>query len=183
MVIFIVGYMACGKTTFGRALARRLGLDFIDLDFRIEQRHHTTITEIFRTRGQEEFRRMEAAMLREVGEIDNAVIACGGGTPCFHGNMDYMNRAGLTLFLDASVDRIVERLEQNRSKRPLMADKRPEELRAGVEEGLAPRLATYRRAHLTLPSDLLESQSQIDQTLADFFALVRSHLQSGFPKR
>lgn len=121
--LFILGYMACGKTTFGRALARATGREFIDLDFYIEQRFHKSIPEIFAERGENEFRRMESAMLREVGEFENVIIACGGGTPCFNDNMDYMLGQGTTLFLEASEEKIVSRLIENSSRRPLMAGK------------------------------------------------------------
>lgn len=87
--IFIIGMPASGKTTFGRALARRLGREFIDLDFCITQRFRASVAEIFARDGEEAFRRREAAMLREVGEMEDVVVACGGGTPCFSSNMEY----------------------------------------------------------------------------------------------
>jgi len=77
--IFIIGMPASGKTTFGRALARRLGREFIDLDFCITQRFRASVAEIFARDGEEAFRRREAAMLREVGEMEDVVVACGGG--------------------------------------------------------------------------------------------------------
>lgn len=167
--IFIVGYMASGKTTLGRALARATGREFIDMDFRIEQRFHTTVGEIFRTRGESEFRRMEADMLREVGELEDVVIACGGGTPCYHGNMDYMRESGTTVWLDATPERIVERLERNRSRRPLMADKTEEELMAAVTAGLEMRKDHYARAGIKFNGDNLENRYQIDESVKRFF--------------
>ena len=131
--IFIIGYMACGKTTFGRALARRLGYDFIDLDFYIEQRFRRSVRQIFADSGEEEFRRLEASMLREAGEFENVVVACGGGTPCFFDNMEYMNSRGTTVWLQASVRRTVERLLRAVGKRPLTAQVSPEELPASTE--------------------------------------------------
>lgn len=163
--IFIIGYMASGKTTLGRALARRLGREFIDLDFYIEQRFRRTISRIFADDGEAAFRRMETAMLREVGEMGDVVIACGGGTPCQGDNMDYMLHAGRVIFLDTSTDRIVERLTANRSRRPLLADKSEAQLRQAVADGLAARLPVYHRAHLTHDGSLLESKSQIEATL------------------
>ena len=132
--VFIIGYMACGKTTFGRALARTMGRDFIDLDFYIEQRFRLSIRDIFAQRGEVEFRRMEAAMLREVGEFSNVVVACGGGTPCHAGNMDYMLGRGLTVWLQASEERTVARLMANNARRPLMAGKSEEEIRVAVRD-------------------------------------------------
>lgn len=165
--------MACGKTTFGKALARGLGREFIDLDFYIEQRFRRSITEIFREKGEDSFRDMESAMLREAGEFENVVIACGGGTPCFNGNMDYMLSAGRVVFLEASVERILERLSANSARRPLMAGKSGEEMRRAVEAGLAARLPFYTRAHIRYSGENLEDRLQISQAVEKFIA---SHL-------
>lgn len=164
--------MACGKTTFGRALAHRTGLEFIDLDFYIEQRFRKSITDIFAEKGEGEFRRIEAAMLRETGEFENVVIACGGGTPCFHDNMDYMLSRGEVVWLEASPERITERLVINSARRPLMKGKTPEEIRAAVEEGLAKRTPYYSRANIRFNGEQLEDKRQIDRTVTAF-------LQSG----
>lgn len=169
--IFIAGFMACGKTTFGRALARCTGREFIDLDFRIEQRHHATVKEIFATRGEEEFRRMEADMLREVGELDNVVVSCGGGTPCFHGNIDYMLEHGHTVWLCTEAMRIAERLTANRAKRPLMADKTPDQILDAVNEGLNHRLPYYSKCRIHYQGNALESKDQIDNTIRHFLSL------------
>lgn len=162
--------MACGKTTFGRALARATGRTFIDLDFYIEQRFRMPITRIFAERGEHEFRRMESAMLRETGEFENVVIACGGGTPCFNGNMDYMLGRGNTLFLETSPEQIVRRLVENSSRRPLMAGKTPDEIRRAVDDGLASRMTFYSRAAIRYRGEELEDRHQISATIARFIA-------------
>lgn len=172
--LFILGYMACGKTTFGRALARATGREFIDLDFYIEQRFHKSIPEIFAERGENEFRRMESAMLREVGEFENVIIACGGGTPCFNGNMDYMLGQGTTLFLEASEERIISRLLINSSRRPLMAGKKPDEIRRSVRDGLAERMPFYTRAHIRFSGEELEDRNQISLSVSNFLASYTS---------
>lgn len=170
--IFIIGYMACGKTTFGRALAKSLGRQFIDLDFFIEQRFRMSISEIFRTRGEEAFRKIESNILREVGSMLNVVISCGGGTPCFFDNMDFMLGAGLTVFLRTSPEIILKRLLINRSRRPLLAATPPEELRAKIEADLAAREPVYARAHITHRGEELENRRQIDATVARFLPLL-----------
>ena len=169
--IFIIGYMACGKTTFGRALGRASGREFIDLDFRIEQRFHTTVSEIFRTRGESGFRKIESEMLREVAEMENVIVACGGGTPCFNDNMGLMLASGHTVWLDSSIERIVRRLIANRSKRPLMADKRPEELTEAVSKGMEPRIPYYSRARIRISGDRLEYRNQISDTVESFISM------------
>lgn len=168
--IFIMGYMACGKTTFGRALARALGLQFIDLDFYIEQRYRQTIREIFADRGESGFRELERRMLREAGEFEGVVIACGGGTPCFHDNMDYMLSRGVTVWLETSPGRILERLCANSSRRPLMAGKSREEIACAIEEGLASRGPAYARAEIRFSGEELEDRRQIDRSVADFIS-------------
>ena len=83
--------MGAGKTTIGRVLARELGLDFYDLDWYIEDRFHKKIPDIFAEQGEEGFRDIERKMLHEVAEFENVIVSCGGGTPCFFDNMEYMN--------------------------------------------------------------------------------------------
>lgn len=170
--LFLVGYMGVGKTTFGRALARATGRQFIDLDFYIEQRFRRSVAQIFAERGEEGFRKLEAAMLREAGEFDNVIISCGGGTPCFGDNMDYMLSRGLTVHLTASEDRLVERLGTGASRRPLVAGKSPGELREFIRSHLAARLPHYNRAHIEFCGDSLESIRQIDRSVRDFLAVL-----------
>ena len=100
--IILIGYMGAGKTTVGKALAKDLGLMFYDLDWYIESRMHKTVAQIFKESGEEGFRRIERNMLHEVAEFEDVVISCGGGTPCFFDNMEYMNSQGQTLYLQAS---------------------------------------------------------------------------------
>lgn len=165
MTLFLIGYMASGKTTLGRALARRIGYNFIDLDFYIEQRYRKRIPEIFAELGEERFRDLEARMLREAGEFCDTVVSCGGGTPCFGDNMDYMLSAGTTVWLDSTVERICERIKVAKSRRPLLEGKNDEELRQFVEAHLAERLPYYSRATVRLPSDNLESRDDIAETI------------------
>lgn len=170
--IFIIGYMACGKTTFGAALAKATGRTFIDLDFYIEQRFRTTIRKMFETEGEPVFRSREAAMLRETGEFENVVIACGGGTPCQPDNLEYMLQAGTVVFLETSKERITERLLANSSRRPLMSGKTPEDMREAVDRGLEERLPFYLRAHFRFSGENLEDRRQIDSTVKKFLESI-----------
>lgn len=175
MTLFIIGYMASGKTTFGRALARQTGMQHIDLDFYIEQRFHSTVREIFATKGEDEFRRIEGAMLREVGEMEDTIISCGGGTPCFGDNLDYMNSHGLTVCLQASDDVIADRIIQAGNKRPLMAGKSREEILQTLQEHMEKRRPYYDRAQLIISGDRLENKWQIAETVGDF---IKNHLNN-----
>ena len=95
--IFLIGYMGSGKTTLGKAFAKAAGLEFIDLDWYIEERLHKTISKIFAEQGESGFREIERKLLHEAGDFEDGLIACGGGTPCFFDNMDYMNQAGASV--------------------------------------------------------------------------------------
>ena len=96
--IFLIGYMGSGKTTVGRILARQYGIEHIDLDWRIEQRFHTKISDMFAEIGEDGFRRRERNMLQEIMGMEDVVVSVGGGTPCFFDNMEQMNSAGYTIY-------------------------------------------------------------------------------------
>lgn len=114
--IFLIGYMGSGKTTLGKAFAKAAGLEFIDLDWYIEERLHKTISKIFAEQGESGFREVERKLLHEAGDFEDVLIACGGGTPCFFDNMDYMNQAGDTVFLDVSPEVLFRRLKIAKTK-------------------------------------------------------------------
>lgn len=161
--IFLIGYMGAGKTAVGRALARRYGLEHIDLDWRIEQRFHQKISDMFATIGEEGFRRRERNMLQEVIGMENVVVSVGGGTPCFFDNMEQMNVAGQTIYLQCTVDVLVERIMRSQNKRPIVADKTQEELTQFVAEHLAEREPIYLKAkHILHTTELNLSEINID---------------------
>ena len=167
--IFIIGYMASGKTTFGKALARRAGIQHIDLDFYIEQRFHCTIKDLFAKKGEAEFRRIETNMLHEVAEFSDVIISCGGGTPCFGDNMDYMNSRGLTVCLKTDDDVMANRILRAGDKRPLMAGKSKEEIMETIRAHKMQRAPYYGKARMSISGNRLESKSQISETVEVFF--------------
>lgn len=166
--IFIIGLPACGKSTFGKALAKRLGRRFIDLDTYIENRFHTSIPELFSQRGEEGFRSLEAAMLRETGEFLDTVIATGGGAPCHFGNMEYMNSRGITVWLQASRGRILKRLLRNRRKRPMLQGLDPDALAERIDILLQQRVPFYSQAEIYFVTDHLENTPQINGSVSAF---------------
>lgn len=160
--IFLIGYMGAGKTTLGRALARDLGVEFIDLDWYIEDRFHARIPDIFAREGEQRFRQMEQRMLHEVAQFEDVVIACGGGTPCFFDNMDFINAHAASVYLKATPQVLEAHLRMGKSVRPLIQGKTPEELRAYIGQSLAEREPFYAKATYTLPIDVIEDRSQIE---------------------
>ena len=126
--IFLTGYMGAGKTTLGKAFARKLNVPFIDLDWYIEERFHKTVGELFTERGEAGFRELERNMLHEVAEFENVVISTGGGAPCFYDNMEFMNRTGKTVFLNVHPDVLFRRLRIAKQQRPILQGKEDDEL-------------------------------------------------------
>ena len=144
--IFLIGYMGSGKTTVGRILARQYGIEHIDLDWRIEQRFHTKISDMFAEIGEDGFRRRERNMLQEIMCMEDVVVSLGGGTPCFFDNMEQMNSAGYTIYLQCNIGVLVERIMRSQAKRPIVANKTKDELEVFVAEHLAEREKFYLKA-------------------------------------
>ena len=145
--------MGSGKTTAGRLLAGSLGYDFADLDSLIEDREGMAVTEIFALKGEEYFRQVEASVLEELLVRKMLVVACGGGTACFHDNMQKMKSAGLTVYLSVSPSVLAARLSGEHSSRPLVAGKTGNELRSHVRKLLAGREGWYRQSDIIYPAD------------------------------
>ncbi|MGL5318740.1 MAG: shikimate kinase [Bacteroidales bacterium] len=162
--IFLIGYMGAGKTTIGKILARKMNLTFIDLDSFIEQRYHKTVSLLFHEKGEQGFREIERLMLHEVAEFENVVVSTGGGTPIFFDNIEYMNAKGCSVYLEASSDLLTERLRKGADKRPLIAGKTIEELRAFITQTLTLRNPYYQKATLRIPID--GEHHTIDQIVA-----------------
>ena len=148
--------MGAGKSVVGRALARQYGLEHIDLDWRIEQRFHTKIADMFATIGEEGFRKREQNMLHEVMGMENVVVSVGGGTPCFFDNMEQMNMLGHTIYLKCDVDTLVVRIIRSQAKRPIVAGKTQEELIQFVAEHLVEREEFYMQAQEVWKADELD---------------------------
>ena len=171
--IILIGYMGAGKTTVGKALAKALGVTFYDLDWYIETRMRRTVKQIFDSEGEEGFRRIEHNMLHEVAEFENVVVSCGGGTPCFFDNIDYMNRQGPVVYLKASPEVLYEHLKMGRSVRPLLLGKTPEQVRQFITEQLAYREQFYSRARYTLDINILDNYDKINVTVEKLIETVK----------
>ncbi|MGN1262578.1 MAG: shikimate kinase [Prevotella sp.] len=171
--IIIVGYMGAGKTTVGKSLSKELGLQFYDLDWYIESRMHKTIPQLFAERGEEGFRKVEYNMLHEVAEFEDVIISCGGGTPCFFDNMDYMNAQGKVIYLKASPEVLYKHLLMGKTERPLLKGKTPEELIEFIKVQLAQREPFYKKAAFTLDVDLMDNYDKIKITVEQLRTILK----------
>ena len=160
-----MGFMGAGKTTLGKALAKDLGVSFIDLDQYIESRYMKSVSQIFATRGEQGFREIESRMLREVGEFDDVIVSCGGSTPLIGDNMDFMLQHGQTVYLKCDNGTLLNRLKVARSQRPLIASKTDEQLAEFIESETRRREPGYLKAEFICPGDRLESRDQISETV------------------
>ncbi len=158
-LIFLLGFMGCGKSTVGELLARALGWPFIDLDSVIEAGQGTTIRQIFDQMGEPFFRQIEHAALTEISKAEPAVIALGGGTFAQEQNVDFIRETdGATVWLDCPPDELRRRCA-NMSNRPLFRD--PE----SFDQLLAQRLPFYRLADYHVSTEGRDPQKVVEQIL------------------
>ncbi len=164
--------MGAGKTTVGKQLAAELGLMFYDLDWYITSRMRRTVAQIFEESGEDGFRKIEHNMLHEVAEFENVVISCGGGTPCFFDNMDYLNRQGETVYLKAAPDVLYTHLRMGKGVRPLLLNKTPDEVRAFVAEQLVSREPYYQKAKHVLDVNVLDTYDKIKTSVKNIIEML-----------
>ena len=171
--IIFIGYMGSGKTTVGKALSKELGMPFYDLDWYIESRMRKTVKELFDSIGEEGFRKIERNMLHEVAEFENVIISCGGGTPCFFDNMDYINQQGDTIYLKASPEVLHGHLKMGKTVRPLLLNKTPEEVEIFIAQQLEQRRVFYEKAKYTLDVNLLDNYEKIKLSVEKIKEMIR----------
>lgn len=172
--IFIVGYMGVGKTTVGKALATSLNLSFIDLDFWLQNTYRKTVADLFKEKGETSFREIERKALLEVASFEDVVISTGGGTPCFFDNMDVMNAVGTTIYLKADMDEIAARLSASKNIRPLLVEKKSEELVSFISTHLAERDGFYQKAQIVFHTDRLVTRKHIHVTVEGITEMLKN---------
>jgi len=156
-LIFLVGYMGCGKSTKAKQLAHRLECPVIDLDSEIVNQSGKTIAEFFEAFGEKGFRDYESEMLKTYNYPENCVVATGGGLPCFFDNMDWMNANGETVYLEMEPAQLVSRLH-NRQKRPLIKDLDDEQLLEFIKVKLEERNPYYKKSKIIINAFDLDAE-------------------------
>ena len=150
-MLYLIGFMGVGKTTIGKQIAAFNKVVFIDTDSQIEKETSKSIKEIFETDGEIAFRKLETDTIRSINR--KAIIACGGGLPAHNNNIEYLKHKGTVIYLKASTETLIKRLEKNKNKRPLISkltnDKRLEFIRKILKE----REETYKQADYTIETD------------------------------
>lgn len=170
MKIFLIGYMGCGKSRWGKIIAEHYGFRFIDLDTLIEEREGLTISQIFEKHQEEGFRKREHDALKSISNEENCIVATGGGAPCFNNNMEEMNRLGHTLFIECSPQLLRERITESDTERPLVKNFSQEELLNYIIRHLGNRMPFYEQSHYKLVSGNLK--------LNDFIVIIDSLINS-----
>ena len=163
--IILIGYMGSGKTTVGRQLALALGRTFYDLDWSLVMRYHRTVAQLFAERGEDGFRELERNMLHEAAEFEDIVLSCGGGTPCFFDNMEYIRSVGESVYLKATPEVLAAHLRMGRVERPLIKGKNPEELLEYIRTSLAQREPYYLKAQHVVDVTLMDNYEKIAITI------------------
>lgn len=167
MKIFLIGMMGSGKSFWTKKLSKKLKVGGYDLDFLIESHEEKNIPEIFSEDGEEYFRKAESKILKWFGEKKAFVLATGGGTPCFHDNMNWMNKNGITVWIDEPIEVLAKRLEPEKAHRPLIRELSDAGLKTFLANKLAERTPFYQQATYHLQGNAISD--------AGFAEIIKKH--------
>lgn len=165
MIVVLLGYMGCGKSTVGQILAKNLKTNFLDLDDYIEQKQNTSISEIFNTKGELFFRTIESDAVKQLcHNSDSLVLALGGGTPCYSDTMQFLvNHPNVkTVFLNLSIKNLSDRLIHEKAKRPLISNLSNENIPEFIAKHVFERAFYYNQAEIALQTDFLDEDEIVD---------------------
>ncbi|MEI6456378.1 MAG: shikimate kinase [bacterium] len=146
MRIYLVGYMASGKSQVGADLAGRLGFSFVDLDDMFEERYRISIYDFFEKYSERNFRKIEQKLLHETASLDQVMVSTGGGTPCFFDNMAFIKSSGFAIYLRWNIPELVSRLRKVKRKRPLLKEFASKDFQESVTAHLREREFYYNQA-------------------------------------
>jgi len=153
MKIFLIGMPGSGKSVAARKISKLKKISFFDTDKLIEERFQMSVSDIFKEFGEKKFREFERTVLKElIFTEESFIVATGGGLPCFNENMNKMDKAGITVYLKASIETLVQRLRLS-DNRPLLYGKNDEELFMYLQETLKHRETFYASAKYMIDAD------------------------------
>ena len=147
MKIYLIGFMGCGKTTIGKRLAARYGFSFVDMDDLFSVAHGCSVKDYFELYSEKKFRIEEQKILYQTQQMDNVVVAVGGGTPCYQDNMQWIKSNGTAVYIKMPAKALFHRLKNSKSKRPLLP---PDNLLETIQNLLSQRENIYNMAHITV---------------------------------
>lgn len=151
MRLYLTGYMASGKSTLGRKIAKRTELPFFDTDKMVEEAEGAEVADVITYAGEEYFRHAERRALEQTAEYENAIISTGGGLPIWGDNQKWIEEHGVSVYLKRTPEQILSRLsEHGRQKRPKFRGKSDEELLQFMHEHLAEREPIYLKADIVM---------------------------------
>ena len=161
--IYLIGYMGSGKTSALKHLANKMSWQGIDLDKLFEEKYKISVQDFFHKYDEAAFRKLESQLLKDTINLNNVIIATGGGTPCFFDNMEWMNENGTTVFLKVAPMTAVHRLMQSKKKRPLIEGKTEQEVIDFVNKHYGDRMKFYEQAHITIKGESLDIDKLIER--------------------
>ncbi|MBC8046480.1 MAG: AAA family ATPase [Fimbriimonadaceae bacterium] len=169
MRIYLIGFMGCGKSTAGKKLAAKMSLPLMDLDKTMEDIEGKKVSEVFAEKGETYFRNLEKDVLHDTTFYTDAIISCGGGTPCFFDNLQWMKQNGVTVYLKATPDFLFSRLKEKKAKRPLIANMDDIELLKYIKTKLSDREKYY------LQADIIVQAQDLDVDV--LISIIRNYLK------
>lgn len=170
MTVVLLGYMGSGKSVIGKALAKILNYQFLDLDTYIETQEGQTISDIFNNKGEIYFRKKEFQYLQDVLKSNSqTIVALGGGTPCYGVNMQTIKESGTSVYLKASIATLATRLVTEKVQRPLISNIDDEALQEFIGKHLFERNPFYNQAQTTVVVDGKEVDKVVKEIVATLY--------------
>ncbi|MEY3323410.1 MAG: hypothetical protein RLZZ417_2993 [Bacteroidota bacterium] len=169
--IYLIGFMGSGKSFLGKLMATLFGLHFLDLDHFVEESCNMSIPEIFLHDGENGFREKESYYLRKTAEKTNMLISCGGGTPCFNENMDWIKNNGISIYLKTSEELLFSRLNKQKNGRPLINTMTDDELKDYISKKIKERELFYNQA------DFISNQIKNEGIPIDLQLFIKNTLE------
>ena len=176
-LIYLAGFMGSGKSTIGPILANTLGYQFVDVDRQIEQERGKSVTSIFNEEGEAAFRAFEHSILEKVCDLDQVVVALGGGTVAYEENFQLLRSSGVIVYLQLSPEAAVRRM-RNKTDRPMLKDEKgnsllPDALEQRIASLLSVREEFYNRADIIIPTE----QHDVGRTVDDLVRRLRGFIE------